>query len=410
MPAPNALRDTLVLTLGGGQGERLYPLTRDRAKPAVPFGGLYRIIDFTLSNCLNSGMRRIYILTQYKSISLQRHLRLAWSLFQEEMGECLVSVPPQQRMSQHWYLGTADAVYQNIYTLQQERPQRVLILAGDHLYKMDYEKMILFHVEKGADVTVACVAVPKSEGSRFGIMEIDADSRIVAFEEKPASPKCMPGSADKCLASMGIYVFNTDILVQKVSEDAKQDTHHDFGRDILPRMIHTNGAYAVCFDDVAPSDRYWRDIGTIDAYWEASMDLLGPVPAFDLFDKTWPIRSYHTQRPPARSLGGSRIHDSLISVGATVHSAHVERSIVGPGVEIASGAEVTNCVLFDNVKVGPGCRLEHAIVDKQNIIPPNVEIGYEPDLDRRRFTVTDGGVTVVPKEVPACERFWRGEP
>jgi glucose-1-phosphate adenylyltransferase len=411
MSPASLVRHTLVVTLGGGQGERLYPLTRDRAKPAVPFGGLYRIVDFTLSNCLNSGLRRVYVLTQYKSFSLERHLRAAWNLFREELGECLVCVPPQQRSVRHWYLGTADAVFQNIYTLQQERPERVLILAGDHLYKMDYARMLAFHAEKAADLTIACVPVPRAEGRRFGVMQIEADGRVAGFQEKPNDPVPMPDDPSHCLASMGIYAFQTETLVHAVTEDAKRDSNHDFGRDIIPEMIHKRRVFAVSFQDIAPAGNpYWRDIGTLDAYWQANMDLVGPSPAFSLYDDAWPIRSHYTQQPPARSLGGAEIRDSLISVGATVDGARIERSVIGPGVHVGPGVEVSESVVFDSVAIGAGCQIRRAVVDKLNRLPPGVSIGYNRVYDERRFTVTEGGIVVIPKEAPTSEQFWKEGP
>jgi len=348
------------------------------------------------------------VLTQYRSHSLQRHLRLAWNLFQEEIGECVVCLPPQQRMGDHWYLGTADAIYQNIYTLQQERPTRVLVLSGDHVYKMNYEKLIRFHDRKGAEATVACARTPLQEGKRFGILSANDDRRITRFEEKPPEPEAMPDDPNSCLASMGIYVFETKALVQVVSEDARRDTTHDFGRDILPRMIETHSVYAGCFDDMSPRDNYWRDIGTVDAYWQANMDLLGARPAFPLYDQAWPIRSYHTQRPPARSCGAAEVHDSFVSGGATVDRARVERSVLGPGVRLERGAEVIESIVFDDVAIGRDVSLRRAIIDKNNILPPKAAVGMDAELDRRRFSVTSGGIVVIPKEVPGTEGFWLG--
>lgn len=404
----DTLRETLVVTLVGGAGQRLYPLTKDRAKPAVPFGGIYRIIDFTLSNSLNSGLRRICLLTQYKSISLQRHLHVAWNIFHEELGECLISVPPQQRLGERWYLGTADAIFQNIYTLQQERPRRVLVLGGDHVYRMNYAQMLAFHAEAGAHATIACVAVPLAEGMRFGVMEVDRDWRVVGFEEKPPNPCPLPDAPGMCLASMGIYAFDTGPLVQAVSADAKKDSEHDFGKNIIPSMIGRKPVYAFPLRDPLGGEGYWRDIGTLDAYWEANMDLVGGAPPLALDGPDWPVRSFHGHRPPACLTGGARVEDSLLSSGSRVDGARVARSILGPGVRVAPGAEVEECVLFDDVTVGAGAKLRRAVIEKRNCVPPGIKIGYDRGLDARRFSVTERGITVAPKDLPGCKEFWEG--
>lgn len=409
----NLIRETLVLILGGGQGERLYPLTRDRSKPAVPFGGIYRIVDFSLSNCLNSGLRRTYVLTQYKSISLARHLRQAWHCFNEELGEHVVVVPPQQRIGERWYLGTADAIYQNIYTLEQERPNLVLVLAGDHIYKMNYLRMLSDHRETGAEMTIACVEVPKAEGRRLGVVSADETRRITGFDEKPETPQPLPDRPDMCLASMGIYVFNTPTLVQLVSEDARLDTSHDFGMDIIPRVIRQRRVHAYPFKDENRDEiQYWRDIGTVDAYWQAQMDLVAPDPVFHLDDERWPIRAYQQQSAPARFLcleGGQPAVavNSIVSQGCVIEGGNVERSILSPRVRIGPSAEVVECVLMDNVVVGAGSRLRRTIVDKDIIIPSSVAVGFDLDRDRRKFTVTDDGVVVIPKGLPPGEAFWR---
>ena len=409
----NALaRGTLVIILGGGQGERLYPLTRDRTKPAVPFGGGYRIIDFTLSNSINSGLKRVYVLTQYKSISLDRHLRMGWNCLHEEFGEFIVSVPPQQRMGERWYEGTADAIYQNIYTLEQERPDRVLILAGDHVYKMNYLDMLAFHEEKGGEITVGCAEVPVADGRRLGVMAADEDMRIRNFEEKPDEPNPMPGRPDVCLGSMGIYVFNTSTLVHLVSEDARQDTTHDFGTDILPRVIHDRPVYAFPFRDPKRQRSYWRDIGTVDAYWQANMDLLEEVPEFDLCDADWPVWTYHGQDAPARFISAGPDHapgvavNSIVAEGCVIRGAKVERSVLAPRVVVDPGAEVTESILMGRVTIGGNSRLRRTIVDKDVVIPPGVEIGWNAEADRRRFAVTDQGIVVVPKNVPPGPEFW----
>jgi len=408
------LRDTLVIVLGGGQGERLYPLTRDRAKPAVPFGGVYRIIDFSLSNCLNSGLRRVYVLTQYKSISLSRHLRRTWDCFDEELDEFVVPVPPQQRAGTRWYEGTADALYQNIYTLEQERPSRVLVLAGDHIYKMDYGGMIDFHVSKKATITVGCIEVPVEEGSRLGVMEVDDSMRVVGFKEKPTHPGPMPENPERCLASMGIYIFDTEPLVQLVSEDAKRDTSHDFGKDILPENIGRYPVYAYAFkDENREMENYWRDIGTIDAYWKAHMDLLREDRVFHLEDLSWPLRTYQEQHPPARFFdceeSGCKgvARNAIVSHGAIVCGGRVERSVLSPMVLVDAGSEVVESILMHEVRVGRKCRLRKVVVDKGVRIPDGAEVGYDLEFDRSRFTVTKSGIVVIPKGVPPGEEFWR---
>ena len=294
-------RKVLVMLLAGGKGERLYPLTRDRAKPAVPFGGIYRIIDFTLSNCINSGLRKICVLTQYKSYSLDRHLRVGWNIFNSELDEFIENIPPQKRTSEMWYLGTSDAVYQNIYVLERERPEMVLILAGDHIYKMDYSELINYHILNKADLTVPCIEAPLEDASRFGVVGIDNNSRIIDFDEKPSNPKPLPSNQNVALVSMGIYLFNTEVLVKRIIENAKNDTNRDFGKNIIPTMIQKDRVLSFVFNGTEHNTaNYWRDIGTLDAYWEANIDLVKKNPDFDLFDDTWPIRTYNKQYPPAK--------------------------------------------------------------------------------------------------------------
>jgi glucose-1-phosphate adenylyltransferase len=413
MAEENLTKGTLVILLGGGQGERLYPLTRDRAKPAVPFAGVYRIIDFALSNCMNSGLRRTYVLTQYKSISLDRHLRRAWSCFSEDLGEFVVPIPPQQRAGARWYEGTADAIYQNIYTLEQERPERVLVLAGDHIYKMNYLRMLECHAAHGAAITVGCVEAPLAEAHRFGVILVDDDMRVVGFEEKPERPTPLPGKPDKCLASMGIYLFDTAVLVQAVAEDSKRDTHHDFGMDILPANIDRLSIYAYPFmDDRREQEQYWRDIGTIDAYWAAHMDLLQTDREFHLEDRRWPIRTYQEQHAPARffsepgAASGTALN-SIVSHGCVVCSSRVERSVLSPMVCVGADSTICESILMNNVKVGRAVRLRRVIVDKDVAIPDGATVGLDPAFDRKRFKVTEAGVTVIPKGVPPGPEFWR---
>ena len=401
------LRNTLTLILAGGQGERLHPLTRDRAKPAVPFGGIYRIIDFTLSNCLNSNLRRIYVLTQYKSSSLDLHLRLGWSILSNELGEYIYTIPPQQRLADLWYRGTADAIFQNIYTLEQERPDRVLILSGDHVYKMDYSGILASHQETGADLTVACVEVPLGRAGQLGVMETDADSRIVSFEEKPENPLPLPGDPHHALASMGIYVFSTDVLVRTVSEDARRGSAHDFGQNIIPDLVK-NGK--VCAYNFKHGNRnstvYWRDIGMLDTYWEANMDLVSDAPEFGLYDTDWPVRTYQEPYPPTRirlaggTPEGSRAADAIISGGCVVTNARVEQCILSYGARVEPGAQVSESILMEGVVVGSGATVRRAIIDKDVYVPPGCRIGLDHERDRRLFTVTPSGVVVVPKGLP----------
>ena len=408
------LKGTLTLVLAGGQGERLYPLTKDRAKPAVPFGGFYRIIDFTLSNCLNSDCPRIYVLTQYKSFSLDRHIMLGWSsLFNNpEIGQYIHILPPQQRTGQSWYMGTADAIYQNIYTLEREKPERVLLLAGDHIYKMSYAAMVQYHVDKKADLTIACVNIPKASANQFGIAVVDGDNRIQGFQEKPKdNPATIPGEPDTCFGSMGIYVFSTDSLVRRISADARRDTSHDFGKNIIPEMV-ADGArvFAYPFKDENKKDvAYWRDVGTIDSYFEANLDLTEVNPLFNLYDESWPIRTYREQFPPAKfvfsetSADGvarrGQALDSLISTGVIVSGGTVEHSVLAPQVRINSYSHVQDCILMEGVSIGRRAKIKRAIIDKGVRIPEGTTIGYDLDADRARFTVTANGVVVVPKEM-----------
>lgn len=408
-------RKLLTIILAGGKGTRLEPLTRDRAKPAVPFGGLYRIIDFTLSNCINSNLRRILVLTQYKARSLDRHIRSGWSFLSRELGEFIELLPPQQRIDENWYKGTADAIYQNIYSIEKEAPEWVLILAGDHIYKMDYSDMIAAHIERRADLTVGCIPVPAAEADQFGIMALDADDRVVAFREKPKeNPPTISGEPDKCLGSMGIYVFSSRVMYELLCQDAtRHDSDHDFGRNIIPRMIETHRVYAFRFRDKnRKATPYWRDVGTLDAYYQANMDLVEVDPVLNLYDKEWPIRTYQPQLPPPKFVFGDpglepsvrrgEAVDSMVSPGCIVSGGHVRQSILSPSVRINSYALVEKSLLFDGVDVGRHCRIRKAIIDKDVRIPPHTTIGYDLDQDRRRgFVVTEQGVVVIPKaELP----------
>jgi glucose-1-phosphate adenylyltransferase len=397
------------MILAGGQGERLYPLTKDRAKPAVPFGGIYRIIDFTLSNCLNSGLRKIAVLTQYKSFSLDRHLMVGWNIFNTELDEYIEAIPPQQRISQEWYRGTADAVYQNIYTLERERPEKVLILAGDHIYKMDYREMLTYHEEKKADLTVPCIEVPIEESKRFGVIRVDEDLRITNFEEKPSQPKPLPGKPDRIMASMGIYLFNTKTLVQRVMEDVKKASKHDFGKNIIPAMIGRDAIYAYDFkDENKKAVKYWRDIGTPDAYWDANMDLVAVDPIFNLYDKNWPIRTYQEQYPPAKTVFAEENDDggrmgialnSILSAGCIISGARVERSVLSPDVRVDCFSEIYDSIIMEHVRIGKHVKIRRAIIDKSVTVPDGMTIGYDTEQDAKRFAITEKGITVVPKEM-----------
>ncbi len=408
------LRDVATVILAGGKGTRLEPLTRDRAKPAVPFGGLYRIIDFTLSNCINSDLRRVRVVTQFKSHSLSRHIRLGWSFLSPELGESVEVLPPQQRIDENWYKGTADAVYQNIYTLERDNAELTLILAGDHIYKMNYGRMIYAHKATGADVTVGCIPVPLVECKHFGIVEIDRDGLVTRFIEKPATCDPMPGDKDHALGSMGIYVFNTRTLFDRLCDDAaRQDSDHDFGKNILPDLIARGmKVYGYRFkDENRKATPYWRDVGTLDAYYEATMDLVAAEPVLNLYDAAWPIRTAMPQLPPPKFVHqapGAPGHarrgealDSLICPGSIISGGHVNRSVLSPGVRVNSYAVVEDSILFENAEVGRHCRVRRAILDKGVKLPPNTVIGYDADFDRRRgFAMSDKGVVVVPKNEP----------
>ena len=400
------MRRLLTFIMAGGKGERLLPLTKDRAKPAVPFGGTYRIIDFTLSNCINSGIRRIHVLIQYKSHSLQRHLVMGWNIFNSDLGEYIDVIPAQQRTGDHWYLGTADAIFQNLYAIEQERPDYVLILAGDHVYKMNYAEMLAFHQEHDAMVTVGVIEMDRERAKGFGIVEVDARGQIVGFEEKPAHPKPIPGQPGRCYVSMGIYLFNRPVLSQALMEDAQRpDSTHDFGRDVIPRTSRAVRVMAYNFkDENKKESKYWRDIGTLDAYYEANMDLVQVTPLFNLYDRDWPIRTYHEQWPPAKTVFADeatgrvgRVLDSMVSNGCIISGGHVQRSVLSPDVRVNSFARVEDSILMEHVEVGRYAKIRRAIIDKDVVIPRYAEIGYDLEEDRRRFTVTESGIVVVEK-------------
>jgi len=399
-------RDTLALILAGGQGTRLKHLTLWRAKPAVPFGGKFRVIDFPLSNCLNSGIRRIGVLTQYKAHSLIQHIQRGWGFLRGEFGEFVELLPAQQRIEASWYAGTADAVYQNLDIIRNHNPSYVLVLAGDHVYKMDYGPMLAAHVAQGADVTVGCVEVPLAEAVAFGVIDIDAEQRVIRFLEKPPQPHPMPGRSDVTLASMGIYVFNTAFLYEQLIRDADTATSaHDFGKNILPSILDRYRVMAYPFRDPQnQSQAYWRDIGTVDAYWEANMELIGVTPELNLYDQDWPIWTYQEQLPPAKFVfddDGRRgmAVASMVSGGDIISGALVRRSLLFSNVHVDAYAQVTDSVVLPDVKIGQHCRLARAVVERGCRIPDGMVIGENPEQDAERFHVTPGGVVLVTPEM-----------
>jgi len=405
------MKDTLGVLLAGGAGERLYPLTRDRAKPAVTFGGIYRIIDITLSNCINSGLRQVYILTQYKALSLNRHIREGWNIVASPLGEFIEILPPMQRVSANWYLGTADAVYQNIYSIGAEQPKYVIILSGDHIYKMNYGRMMQQHQDSGADVTIGTILIPPEETYQFGVLDIDALGRITGFEEKPKDTKTRsPFNPEMVSGSMGVYIFNTDVLIPVLLKDAEDpDSRHDFGHNILPRMVDDYKLYAFNFiDENKKEAQYWRDVGTLDAYYEANMDLVSVSPVFNLYDRDWPMRTHQRQYPPAKFVfneagrTGTAL-DSVISAGCIVSGGMVRNCVFSPDVRVNSYAEVDSSIVFSHVNIGRHCRIRKAIIDRDVHIPEGTVIGYDHEADRQRYFVTDTGITVVTRDYSLFE-------
>ncbi|MBW2005370.1 MAG: glucose-1-phosphate adenylyltransferase [Deltaproteobacteria bacterium] len=419
------MKNTLTFIMAGGRGKRLMPLTLDRAKPAVPFGGIYRLIDLSLSNCINSELYKIIILPQYKSQSLTDHLEDGWNIFNQELGHFLKIVPPQQRISGDWYQGTADSIRQNLYLIELTRPHHVLILSGDHIYKMDYNLFIRYHVEKNADLSIALIELGKEMAPQMGIAEVDDDYRIHDFQEKPKeNPKTIPGDPNRVLASMGIYLFKTDILLNALKSNNKDD----FGKDIIPYLIpkfrvyaypfrqkniiedyayHTleNGERKLILESRTHDSSYWRDVGTLDEYWNSNMDLTGLDPSFNLYGKNWPINTYQIPAPPAKFVfsnerpEGFRVGkalDSIVAPGSII-SGIVRNSVISYYVFIQSWATVEESVIMDDVVVGRNCKIKKAIIDKHNVIPSNTKIGDNPKEDRNRFTVTPRGIVVVPK-------------
>lgn len=405
------MKDTLGVLLAGGAGERLYPLTRDRAKPAVTFGGIYRIIDVTLSNCINSDLRKVYILTQYKALSLNRHIREGWNIVARDLGEFVEILPPMKRVSENWYLGTADAVYQNIYSIGAEQPKHVLVLAGDHIYKMDYSRMERQHLESGADVTLATILIEPEETHRLGVVDVDREGRIVGFQEKPQVTDIRsPYDPRKVSGSMGVYLFNTDVLIPVLLKDAEDPTSsHDFGHDILPRMVDDYRVYSYNFVDENKKEAlYWRDVGTLEALYEANMDLVAVSPVFNLYDSSWPIRTHQRQYPPAKFVfsdpnrTGTAV-DSIVSSGCILSGGAVRNSVLSPDVRVNSYCEVDDSIIFSHVNVGRHCRIRRAIIDRDVHIPEGTIIGYDTEADRQRYFVTESGITVVTRDYSLFE-------
>jgi glucose-1-phosphate adenylyltransferase len=395
------LDDVVVMVLAGGVGERLSPLTKERAKPAVYFGGPYRIIDFTLSNCLNSGLRKIFIALQYKSLSLTRHLRFGWSVVADELGEFIEVLHPQKRVGEHWYQGTADAVYQNLYSILRESPRHLIVLSGDHVYKMDYSRMLRFHLDRKAAATLAVIDVPSDDAHRFGILQVDHQDRLTGCLEKP---RHLPPNQQH-LASMGIYIFDMNVLLPALEEDARNPTSHDFGKDIIPSLIAKAPVYAYRFtDENKKASKYWRDIGTLDAYYEANMDLCRVNPEFNLYDPEWPVRTYQVQAPPAKFVfadegrRSGQALDSLISAGCIISGSMIRGSVLCPNVRVHSFCRVEESILMPGVRVGRHAHLRRAIVDRDVFIPRGASIGFNEEEDRRRHTVTERGIVVVTKD------------
>lgn len=408
-PMRDITHQTYALVLAGGRGSRLRQLTDHRAKPAVPFAGTMRIIDFALGNCVNSGLRRIGVLTQYKAQSLIRHIERSWGFLEASLGEYVDIVPAQQRRDERWYTGTADAVYQNLDILRESRPKYVVVLGGDHIYKMDYGVLLADHVQRGADMSVACLEVPLEDASEFGIMTIDGEQRIRAFDEKPLQPRPLPDKPDRALASMGIYAFNADFLVDQLERDAADpNSSHDFGKDLIPRLVHSARVYAHRFEDSCVNmvgDRpYWRDVGTLDAYWEANLDLTHVEPELNLYDAAWPMLGRQPHRPPAKFVfddTGRRgcAVDSLVSDGCIVSGALVRRSILFYGTRVAEGSRIEDAVVLPNVSIGHGVTLRRVIVDKGCVLPDGLQAGIDPEQDRKRFIVTERGVVLITPEM-----------
>jgi len=404
------MREAIGVLMAGGQGERLWPLTRDRAKPAVPYGGVYRIVDVTLSNCINSDLRRVFVLTQYKALSLNRHVRRGWSVLAGHQ-EFIDIMPPQMRVSRDWYQGTADAVYQNIYSIGSERSSFVIILSGDHIYKLDYKRMLRQHLDAAAEVTVATLEVDPAEAAgRFGVVETDASGRVLGFQEKPDKPRPSATNPSKCNASMGIYIFNSQLLIPVLMEDAERaDSSHDFGKDILPRLIDRCRVFAYNFIDENKKEAlYWRDVGTLDAYYEANMDLVSVSPIFNLYDTAWPLWTWQQQYPPAKFVFADENRmgvalDSIVAGGSIISGGRVKRCVLGYDVRVNSFSDVENTILFNHVKIGRYSRVRNAIIDRHVQLPEHTVIGFDPEEDRKRYPVSPGGITIVTRQESMLE-------
>ncbi len=407
-------RNTIALILAGGRGSRLQNMTDWRAKPAVPFGGKFRIIDFPLSNCMNSGIRKIGILTQYKSDSLIRHIQQGWGFLRGEFGEYVDLMPAQQRHDENsWYKGTADAIFQNIDILRRRQPEHILVLAGDHIYKMDYSAMLADHVAKRADLTIGCIEVPLAEATAFGVMDVDHNRRVKAFIEKPEHPPVMPGRTDTALASMGIYIFNAEFLFEQLLEDSDNpDSSHDFGKDIIPSVIQEHIVNAYPFLDLQSGvQSYWRDVGTIDAYWSANMELVEVKPDLNLYDKTWPIWTYQEQTPPAKFVFDSDKRrgfavDSMVSGGCVVSGAKIKHSLLFSNVRVNSYSEVEDSIILPEVNISRHCRIKKAIIEKGSILPEGTVIGENREEDEKRFYVSAGGVVLVTPDMLGQRRHY----
>ena len=414
-------KNTYAMILAGGRGSRLYNLTDWRAKPAVPFGGKFRIIDFVLSNCVNSGIRRIGVATQYKSHSLLQHIQRGWSFLNGKFGEFIDVLPAQQWVEEFWYKGTADAVFQNIDILCQSRPDYVLVLAGDHVYKMDYGKMLACHIENKADMTVACINVPLGDASEFGVMGVDATSRVIDFTEKPQNPTPIPGSPGRALASMGIYIFGTKFLCRLLERDAAlQNSSHDFGKDIIPYLVAENyRVIAHRFEDSCVNMNgalpYWRDVGTIDAYWEANMELTKVTPDLNMYDQNWPIWTHQEQLPPAKFVFDDHNRrgmavDSLVSGGCIISGAYLRRSLLFSNVHVHSYSNVEDSVLLPNVTISRRVKLKRVVVDKNCVIPEGLTVGFNPENDKKAFFVTPKGVTLITRQMLGQDAHGSGMP
>ena len=406
------MRDTLGVLLAGGEGARLYPLTRDRAKPAVPFGGHYRLIDITLSNCINSGLRKVYILTQYKALSLNRHIREGWTgIVAQELGEFFELMPPMQRTGSNWYMGTADAVYQNIYSIGSEQPKYIIVLGADHVYKMNYSRMLEHHKQMNAEVTLATIPIPSNEVSRFGVVEVARNGDVLGFQEKPTSTSYRsPSDPNSVDASMGIYIFNTETLLKALMADAEDpDSKHDFGHNILPALLGKKKVVAYSFvDENKQRALYWRDVGTLDAYYDANMDLCSVAPTFNLYDKNWPIRTRVRQYPPAKFVFGEpgrsgMAVNSIITAGVIISGAVVSNSVLSQDVRVNSYSEVDASIIFSHVNIGRHCHIRKAIIDRDVHIPEGTVIGFDPVEDKRRYFVNPSGLTIVTRDVSIFE-------